>query len=422
MKRTAFLVCAAVVATIMAAGAVSAQTEDGTERDRRIGEAPLEGGETRVDFVPGEVVVQTQAGEYETREVDARSLGAVREAAEEIEAQNPAVEEASPNYRYRPQFVPNDPYFDWQPPDNLGLPQGQYWLRAIRALGAWNDSRGANVKVGVVDTGWQLDHPDLVGKVAGQRDFVADPPDDEAEGHGYHGTSVAGVAAAETNNAEGVASVGFDAQLVIAKACTETCLSADLAQAIQWLAQEQGVKIINISSGRYYSDGSTDTILGDAIREAQEAGALVVAGVGNSGIRIDNDPATTDPAFYPACFDGVLGVGAVNDDGTKWDRSNYGPCVDLVAPGENVLTTFDKNDPLLQERQYAYVGGTSFATPQVACAAALVKDKRGDLDAPQIAARLQNRATDLGEPSRDDEYGHGLLNAKCTVSPAKDGC
>jgi subtilisin family serine protease len=87
-----------------------------------------------------------------------------------------------------------------------------------------------------------------------------------------------------------------------------------------------------------------------------------------------------------------------------------------------VLTTFDKNDPLLQERQYAYVGGTSFATPQVAGAAALVKDKRGDLDAPQIAARLQNRATDLGEPSRDDEYGHGLLNAKCTVSPAKDGC
>src|SRR5215208_303595 len=108
MKRTAFLVCAAVVATLMAAGVVSAQTEDGTEHDRRIGEVPLEDGETRVGFVPDEVVVETRAGEYETREVDAQSLGTVREAAEEIEARNPAVEEASPNYRYSTQFVPND--------------------------------------------------------------------------------------------------------------------------------------------------------------------------------------------------------------------------------------------------------------------------------------------------------------------------
>ncbi|HKH78149.1 MAG TPA: S8 family serine peptidase, partial [Rubrobacteraceae bacterium] len=288
MKRTAFLVCAAVVATLMAAGVVSAQTEDGTERDRRIDEVPLEGGETRVDFVPGEVVVETRAGEYETREVDARSLGAVREAAEEIEARNPAVEEVSPNYRYRPQFVPNDPYFDWRP-DNPELPQGQYWLRTIKVLGAWNDSRGGNVKVGVVDSGWQLDHPDLDGKVVGQRDFVADPPDNEAEGYDYHGTSVAGVAAAETDNAKGVASVGFNAQLVIAKACTETCLSVDLAEAIEWLAHEQGVEIINLSSGRYYYDGSTDTILGDAIREAQEAGALVVAGAGNGGEDLKGD-------------------------------------------------------------------------------------------------------------------------------------
>jgi subtilisin family serine protease len=439
MKRSALLACAAVVATLLAASVVSAQTEDGAERDRRIGKVPLENGEhASVGFVPGEVVVKTRAGEYETREVDARSLGAVREAAEEIEARNPAVEETSPNYRYRLQFVPNDYYFDPKPE----LPRAQYWLRAIKAPGAWNDSRGRDISIGVVDTGWQLDHPDLVGKVTGQRDFVADPPDAEAEGYNYHGTSVAGVAAAETNDGEGVASVGFNARFVMAKACADDletpeivadCKTSDVGPAIEWLVQDQDVKIINLSfGGEYPNDRPPDPILGDAIREAREAGALVVAGVGNGGEddkgdRIDNDPATTDPAFYPACFAGVLGVGAVNVDGTKADFSNFGACVDLVAPGVSVLTTYDENDPYVVDGvtyrpQYTYVQGTSFAAPQVAGAAALVKAESGDLDAPQIAARLQNRATDLGGPSRDDEYGHGLLNARCSVSPAKTDC
>jgi thermitase len=422
MKRTAFLVCAALVATLMAAGVVSAQTEDGTERDRRIGEVPLEVGETRVGFVPGEVVVETRAGEYETREVDARSLGAVREAAEEIEDRNPAVEETSPNYRYRLQFVPNDYYFDPRPE----LRRAQYWLRAIGAPIAWDDSRGDDVKIGVVDTGWQLDHPDLIGKVAGQYDFVAE--DNKAEGYNYHGTSVAGVAAAETNNAMGVASVGFNARLVMAQACEADCKTADVAEAITWLVQDQGVEVINLSFGGLYPNGSSpDPILGDAIREAQEAGALVVAGAGNNGVRTDNDAATTDPGFYPACFDGVLGVGAVNADLSKANFSNTGPCVDLVAPGVSVLTTYDKNDPyevdgVTYQPLYTYVNGTSFAAPQVAGAAVLVEAKSGNRDAAKIARRLQNWATDLGGPGRDDEFGHGLLNATCSVSPIKNKC
>src|ERR671916_237213 len=103
MKRPVFLACAAMAATLMAAGVGSAQTEDGPEGARTIGEVPLEGDETRVGFVPGE-----------------------------------AVEETSPNYRYRPQFVPNDYYFDPKPE----LPRAQYWLRAIKAPGAWDVSRG----------------------------------------------------------------------------------------------------------------------------------------------------------------------------------------------------------------------------------------------------------------------------------------
>ena len=112
----------------------------------------------------------------------------------------------------------------------------------------------------------------------------------------------------------------------------------------------------------------------------------------------------------------------MNDDLTKAGISNTGPCVGLVAPGENVFTTFDKNNPILQARQYAYVNGTSFAAPAACGAAALIKAQHNDLNASQIAGRLQNNATALGEPGRDEEYGYGLLNARCSVTPSKNRC
>jgi subtilisin family serine protease len=413
MRRVALLVCVMATALVGATGVALAAAQNGTQ-GKANGEVPLRSDQPSVDFVPGEVVVRTEDGDYETREVGAQGLEAVEKAAEEIEVRNPSVEEAGPNFVYRLRgFVPNDPRFVDQ--------QDWLWNKDpnvvnIRAPGAWDDSKGGDpgVRIGLVDTGWQTDHPDLVDKVAGQRDFVDEDP--VAEGYDYHGTSVAGVAAADTNNNEGVASVGFNARFVMAKACARFCKTEDTAPAIDWLVQEQGVNIINLSFGR---DLPPDQILGDAIRGAQEAGALVVASAGNDGNYTDS--------FYPACFEGVLGVGAVSDDGTKAGFSNTGPCVDLVAPGESLITTFDENDPIPGpggpvHTLYASVGGTSFTAPQVAGTAALIMARNRASSAQQIAERLEKYASDMGEPGRDDIYGNGLLNARCSVGPGARGC
>jgi subtilisin family serine protease len=409
-KRIISLLVSVAVAVVLAAG--TALGEDAPS-EGLIAEAPLASTEAGVTFMPDEVVVRTQGGEYQTRSVDAQSLDAVKQIAEDIENKDPSVVEAGPNYVYKPEFVPNDPRYDQQ-----------YWLRTIKAPGAWNDSKGGGVRVGIVDTGWQIDHPDLINDAGVDKDFVEG--DDVAQGYDYHGTSVAGIAAADTNNSLGVSSVGFNARFLMAKACADdpttpavvvVCKTEDTAPAIDWLAQPppegQGVRIINLSFGAIYSPGNVDQVLADAIQGAQSAGALVIASSGDSG------PSTD--AHYPSCFAGVLGVGAVTVDGdTIAPYSTTGPCVDLVAPGDDVFTTYDANDSL--GVRYAYVNGTSFASPQVAGTAALIRARNLDLSAQQIASRLQNGATDKGFPGRDDEYGYGLLNAKCSVNPANDGC
>jgi subtilisin family serine protease len=405
MRRAALLVCVMVTALVGATGVALGAAQNGTQ-DKGIGEVSARGDQPSVGFVPGQVVIEKDPGEYEIRKVDAQNLDALKEAAEKIEAENPSVKEAGPNYTYYTGgFVPNDTRFvqqDWLWSDDPNMAD-------IKARGAWDDSKGGDpgVRIGIVDTGWQTDHPDLVDKVAGQHDFVDGDP--VAEGYNYHGTSVAGVAAADTNNNEGVASIGFNARFVMAKACNPFCHTAYTAPAIDWLAQEMGVKIINLSFGRDYPRGP-DPILADAIRRAQEAGVLVVAMAGNEGANTAN--------FYPSCFEGVLGVGAVSDDGTKARFSNTGPCVDLVAPGESVLTTTGVS----VDYPYGLAEGTSFSAPQVAGTAALIMAQNRDWSAKQVAERLEKYASDMGEPGRDDVYGNGLLNARCSVGPSARGC
>jgi thermitase len=427
------MLASAAVAMVLATGAAWAESGP-SDNDEKIAEVPTAGTAAQATFVPDEVVVETETGEYETRKVEAQSLGEVEDAAAEIETRDPTVVEAGPNFSYGLDFVPDDLRFDQQD-----------WLPAIKALGAWEDSRGAAIRIGVVDTGWQLDptsgqpdHPDMIRASVGQHDFVEeDIPANPQASDGYHGTAVAGVAAADTNNTRGVASIGFNASVIMAKACADDpatpdpgafCKTEDTVQAIDWLVQTRGVDIINLSFGDLYSDGTTDPLLREAIVRAQNAGVLVVAAAGNDNTFTDNDPATPAPANYPSCFAGVIGVGSVNDLGTRASFSNYGPCVDLVAPGQSVLTTFDVNYPITASdgstvrTQYASLSGTSVSSPQVAGTAALIKARNSLLSSAQIASRLQTQATDIGDPGKDELYGYGLLNAKCSVNPATTGC
>jgi len=149
-------------------------------------------------------------------------------------------------------------------------------------------------------------------------------------------------------------------------------------------------------------------VLGQAVQRAQEAGALVIAGVGNKEVNTDS--------YYPAAYPGVLGVAALGEDTTP--ASYSGPVVDVAAFGVDIVST---NNPLypgpLSGQLYARFGGTSFAAPQVAGVAALVKARNPSITGEDIAATIQNNATDLGSPGRDNAYGNGLLNARCAVAP-----
>jgi subtilisin family serine protease len=350
-------------------------------------------------YVPGEVVVAEEGGDYAVREVGAETLGAIKEKAEEIEAEKD-VRTAGPNYAYEPSFVPNDPLFEQQ-----------YNLFRMRARGAWEYSRGGGVTIGFVDTGYSRAHPDLGAKVRGEHDFVEE--DEVAQDSGYHGTAVVGVAAAETNDAEGIAAAGFNAGFLMAKGCTDVCLSSDTAPAVEWLI-ERGVKIINLSFGAE-QEPPGDPVLGLAVQRAQEAGVLVIAAAGNDGTNTDS--------FYPAAYPDVLGVSATDQDNAPASFSNLGPAVDVAAPGVGIISTYNADYPEnTAGALYARFSGTSLAAPHVAGVAALLKARNANLTAEQIVARIENNATDLGEPARDDSYGFGLLNARCAVAPSSDRC
>ena len=352
-----------------------------------------------IAYVPGEVVVAEEGGDYDVREVEAETLADIREEAKQIE-QGEDVLAAGPNYAYELSFVPNDPLFDQQ-----------YNLFRIRARGAWEYSRGGGVAIGFVDTGYWKAHPDLGAKVRGEHDFAED--DEVAQDSGYHGTAVVGVAAAETNNVEGIAAAGFNAGFLMAKGCTEVCLSSDTAPAVDWLV-DQGVKIINLSFGAE-QDPPGDPVLGLAVQRAQQAGALVIAAAGNDGANTDS--------FYPAAYPDVLGVSATDQLNAPAPFSNSGSVVDVAAPGVDIVSTYNADYPENTTRAlYASFSGTSLSAPHVSGVAALVKAKKPGLKADEIAARIQKRATDLGERGRDEVYGHGVLNARCTLVPSAKRC
>jgi subtilisin family serine protease len=151
------------------------------------------------------------------------------------------------------------------------------------------------------------------------------------------------------------------------------------------------------------------------VQRAQEAGVLVIAAAGNDGTNTDS--------FYPAAYPDVLGVSATDQDNAPASFSNLGPVVDVAAPGVGIISTYNADYPEnTAGALYARFSGTSLAAPHVAGVAALLKARNANLTAEQIVARIENNATDLGEPARDDSYGFGLLNARCAVAPSSDRC
>jgi serine protease len=364
--------------------------------------------------------------------VDGRNDRAVLEVASAL-SQMPEVEYAQPNYLIQPQFSPDDSLFSEQwNLVNAKLPQ------------AWDLETGSRnpVTVAVVDSGilWRQgvsreSHPDLAGRVLSGYDFISDPSiasdgdgrdpdpyDDGNSGSGFHGSHVAGILAAASNNAQGIAGVSGGARILPVRVLGIGGGSvADLADAILWSAglAVPGVptnlnpaKVINLSLGSA-GQCSDNPVLQDAITKAQRQGSVVVVAASNANADVSN--------FYPAGCSGVMAVGAVTRANSRATYSNYGLGVGLMAPGgavgDGVLSL--GRDSATGDFIYVREAGTSMAAPHVAGVAALLLSRKPSLTPAQVSQALRQSATPISatQCNRSDaaECGAGLLNAEGAI-------
>ncbi|MCS7252116.1 MAG: S8 family peptidase [Thermoflexus sp.] len=307
--------------------------------------------------------------------------------------QHPAVEIAEVEREVRIAATPNDPYYG---SDQWNLPR-------IRAPQAWDLITGtSSVVIAVIDTGVDYTHPDLSSsRIWLGYDFVnydPDPMDDEG-----HGTHVAGIAGANTNNGIGIAGVCWRCDLLAVKVLDQegsgydTDIADGIRYAADWGTASGKRTIINLSLGGLYSS----SVLADAVFYARSQGALLVAAAGN-----DN----TNVPFYPAAYPGVIGVSATNPSDQRAYFSNYGSYVDIAAPGVGIWSTYP---PSVYPYGYLYLwaSGTSMAAPHVAGVAGLVWSRRPTLTPNEVCNLLLSTADDLGVAGRDDIYGYGRLDA-----------
>ena len=260
---------------------------------------------------------------------------------------------------------------------------------------AWEVTKGStNLDIAILDTGVDLDHPDLDDRIVAGRDIVNN--DAVSQDEDGHGTMVAGIAAAETNNGIGVAGAAWNARIMPVKVLDASGgFDSDIASGIVW-AVDHGAEVINLSLG----GPDPSTLLSDAVAYATAHNVIVVAAAGNEG--------TSEPS-YPAAIPDVVAVGATDLNGDLVSFSNHGPWIDLAAPGTDIVST------ALAQRGYAIGDGTSFSSPIVAGVALLVRAKNPSWTPAQIAARLTSSASDRGPDGIDDSYGHGLLDAYAAV-------
>jgi serine protease len=351
--------------------------------------------------------------------------------------------EASPNYQLQTLRVPDDDLYRYQwNYDLINLPQ------------AWDTTIGdSSVIVAVVDSGVLLNHPDLEGKLVQGYDFVAnrntevdgdggidsnpdDPGDQSPRGSSFHGTHVAGIVAALTNNNEGIAGVGWKTSVMPLRAIGkgEIGFDYDIEQAIRFsagLSNDSGkvptkrADIINLSlGGPAISPGFQQLI-----NQVRNAGVIVVAAAGNED--------TSTPS-YPAALDGVVSVSAVDITKKRASYSNFGRTIDVAAPGgdnmpdingdgipDGILSTVGDDQYgswLRLEFSYRSYDGTSMAAPHVAGVISLMKAIEPTLTPQDLDHILRSGkiTDDLGTAERDDYFGYGLINAQKAVLAAVD--
>lgn len=249
-------------------------------------------------------------------------------------------------------------------------------------------------KVCVIDTGFNLGHPDLPD----QNNGVTGQGNNSQVGNWYndgngHGTHVAGTIAALANN-EGVVGVYPGVDLHIVKIFNDSgqwTFASDLIDGITQ-CQNAGSDVVNMSLG----GGSSSTAERNAMQTFVDQGVMLVAAAGNDG---------NSSLSYPASYDAVISVAAVDSSENRASYSQYNSQVEIAGPGSSVLSTWPVNT-------YNTISGTSMATPHVAGAAALVWSFFPQCSNEQIRSALNETAKDKGSAGRDNFYGHGIVKAR----------
>lgn len=327
----------------------------------------------------------------------------------------PEVEWAEPKFVYELSFDPNDPSY----------PSQQWNLVKILASQAWDITQGdTSVVIGIVDTGVDWDHPDLAANIwinwgeipnngidDDNNGFVDDirgwdfggligiPDNDPMEDRPDHGTHVAGISSAVTNNGIGIASIGFNSKIMAVKTSQDNIRNSSGQALIAFgyegivYAADNGAKVINCSwGGSGYSSFAQDVI-----NYATSVGSLVVAAAGNSG---------TSASHYPSGYDKVLSVASTTQSDTKSGFSTYGTTVDVSAPGSSIYSTWQNN-------VYATISGTSMASPLAAGLAALVWAVFPHYTPLQVGERVRVTSDNIDNlnPSFAQLLGKGRINA-----------
>lgn len=323
---------------------------------------------------------------------------------------HPAVAYAEPDYlAHTTGTVPNDTLY----PDQWGLAQ-------INAPEAWDIVTGTtNIVIAVIDAGLDISHPDLIGQLwVNPGEIAGNGVDDDNNGHiddihGWnfvdnnadlgdntgHGTQVAGIIAASTDNGQGIAGVCWNCRLMVVKVVQPGGIAnySDIAAGVVYAAQK-GVKVINVSLGGY-----SDSVTLRAAIEAAAQTAVIVSGAGN-----DN----SNQAFYPAAYNNhVLAVAGMTATDMKTGTSNYGTWVDVSAPAEAIVTTLDGGS-------YGNASGTSIAAPFVAGVAGLLRSQYPHWSVNGVRAQIVHTAQNIDaiNPGYAKQLGSGRIDAGRAVT------
>jgi subtilisin family serine protease len=345
------------------------------------------------------------------------------------------IESIEPNYIYKIEQIttkPNDTYLN-----------KQWSLGNANVFSAWKKATGKGIVIGVVDTGIDFYHPDLINQlwinskedlnkngqfdpwpseefrngISGDLNGIDDDGNgfiDDVIGYDFvdqftmnigdskerdaipydehsHGTAVSGVISAQSNNHIGISGIAFDSKIITLRAfdVTGNGESDDIANAIVYAAL-QGAKVLNFSFGEVY----LSSIVYDAVKFANALGVTMVASSGNNN---------WDLKHYPSDFEEVISVSASNSDNIRSANGNYGNRLDITAPGYKIYTT-------LPDTSYGEKSGTSFSAPHIAAAAGLLLEMKPELTPDEVCGILKANAKDVGDFGWDYQYAAGILD------------